>query len=268
MSNSSSSGSPAIAPDLGALAKIRELGFAVVERVLDPSEIPRLRALLERLVAEDLQRWSGRPYVDAGMVHNPFTRAPEFAGVLENPILHAYLSDLLGPTCTLYAYTTSTMPPHGSNYSHRIHNDCPRFIPGYISNVGVILPLDDFTSENGATYFLPGSFSNPIPPTESEFFSKAVRVFPRAGDAVFFNARTYHVGGENRTGRSRHALTLNVCRSFMRQRFDYPRLVSKEILATLGDTGKRFLGFNVRVPTSLEEYYLPEGERLYKAGQG
>ena len=54
----------------------------------------------------------------------------------------------------------------------------------------------------------------------------------------------------------------------MRQRFDYPRLVPKEVTEQLNEVGRRFLGFNVRVPTSLEEFYLPPEQRLYKAGQG
>jgi ectoine hydroxylase-related dioxygenase (phytanoyl-CoA dioxygenase family) len=85
---------------------------------------------------------------------------------------------------------------------------------------------------------------------------------------VLFNARLWHAGGENRTDRARHALTLNVCRSYMRQRFDYPRLVPPEAIAALGPVGRRFLGFDVRMPVSLEEYYVPPEHRLYKAGQG
>ena len=69
---------------------------------------------------------------------------------------------------------------------------------------------------------------------------------------------------ENWTAR----LTLNVCRSYMRQRFDYPRLVPPEAIAALGPVGRRFLGFDVRMPVSLEEYYVPPEHRLYKAGQG
>ena len=76
------------------------------------------------------------------------------------------------------------------------------------------------------------------------------------------------MGGLNRTDDPRHAVTINACRSFMRQRFDYPRLVPAELVAQLGPVGRRFLGFDVRVPTSLEEYYVPEEHRLYKGGQG
>lgn len=76
------------------------------------------------------------------------------------------------------------------------------------------------------------------------------------------------MGGVNQSDKPRHAVTMNVCRSYMRQRFDYPRLVSPEIVNQLGEVGRRFLGFNVRMPTSLEEYYLPGEARLYKANQG
>ena len=92
-----------------------------------------------------------------------------------NPRLRGFLSAALGETCVLYAYTSSSMPPGGRNYSARIHVDCPRFIPGYVTNVGVTLMLDDFTEQSGATYLLPGSHRLPDPPSEDAFFRGAVR---------------------------------------------------------------------------------------------
>ena len=128
--------------------------------------------------------------------------------------------------------------------------------------------IDDFTDENGATYFLPGSFGRADRPSDEEFFAGAVRVHPKAGDLVVFNACTWHMGGENHTDRERHAATINVVRSYMRQRFDYPRMVPPEVVDTLSPTLRRVLGFNVRVPTSLDEYYVPPERRLYLANQG
>jgi ectoine hydroxylase-related dioxygenase (phytanoyl-CoA dioxygenase family) len=202
------------------------------------------------------------------MVQNLMTRGLPFAKLMESEKVQAYLSDLLGDTCIVYAYTSSSMPPGSSNYSNRIHVDCPRLIPGYITNVGVLIALTDFTVENGASRFLPGSFVRAETPSESEFETKGERVFPKAGDAVIFNARTFHKGYPNRTSGPRHAITMNVCRSYMRQRFDYPRLVPKDVVDALGPVGKRFLGFNVRMPVSLDEYYVPEDQRLYKSNQG
>ena len=250
------------------IQEIQERGFTLVPSIIPWEEVRVLRDLLATCISKDLERWQGKPYPDAWMVHNLMVRGMPFARLMENESLQAYLCELLGDTCIIYAYTSSSMPPKGTNYSHRIHTDCPRFIPGYITNVGIMLALDDYTEENGATYFLPGSHTQAGTPSEQEFTAKAERVFPKKGEAMIFNARTFHRGGRNETDQPRHGITMNVCRSYMRQRFDYPRLVPKEVVDQLGEVGRRFLGFNVRMPTSLEEYYLPEDQRLYKAGQG
>lgn len=256
------------APD-AALSAIAERGFAIVPGVVDAAEIAVLREALERAIAEDLARWGGNPhYHDAHMVMNLMTRGDAFMRLLENPVVHAYASALLGPTCILYAYTSSSMPAGGTNYSRRVHVDAPRWIPGYVTNVGFTLALDDFTADNGAMSVLPESHLSPEPPDDATFDAHAETVLPRAGEMIVFNARTFHRGGVNRTARTRHAVTMNVCRAYMRQQFDYPRLVAPELVERLGPVGRRFLGFDVRMPASLAEYYVADDERLYKAGQG
>ncbi len=124
------------------------------------------------------------------------------------------------------------MPPSGANFSHRVHIDSPRVIPGYWTNVGVMVALDDYTPENGATRFLPGLVRARARRRSKSSSSQSEKTFPKAGEAVVFNARTWHMGGMNRTSKPRHAITLNVCRSYMRQRFDYPRLVGEETWRT------------------------------------
>lgn len=247
---------------------VRTEGFTTVEGVFDTALAERLRGLLA-LHAEQ-QRREADPHrvIDDFMVHNLMMLEDEFMQALANPCIVAALDELLGPTSLVYAYTSSSMPAGGTNYSHRVHVDCPRVIPGYPTNVGVIVALDDFTAENGASYFLPGSFERTTPPTDDEFFADAVRAYPRRGDIVVFNARTWHLGGMNTTDRDRHALTLNACRSYMRQRFDYPRMIDPDVADGLSPVLRRLLGFDVRVPASLDEYYLPEDHRLYKTGQG
>jgi ectoine hydroxylase-related dioxygenase (phytanoyl-CoA dioxygenase family) len=256
-------------PDPQLLTALVADGAVVVPGVLIREEALAMRSLLQQAIDEDIARWTGAPgYIDQWMVHNLMTRGTPFLELLQNPVLHAYFSALLGDTCVLYAYTSSSMPPRGANFSRRIHVDCPRVIPNYITNVGVTLALDDFTLENGATEVLLNSQWMTTPPSDAYFDANCVRMCPEAGEAIIFNARTWHRGGANHTDKARHAITMNVCRAFMRQRFDFPRLVPPELVEKLNDVGKRFLGLNVRVPASLEDYYVPEERRLYKAGQG
>lgn len=248
--------------------RIRTDGFAVIGQVLASDQIDPMRSALQAAVDDDIAAWSKNPwYKDHWMVHNLMMRDELFLEFLENQLMHEYLTQLLSPSCTIYAYTSSSLPPHGSNYSRRIHVDAQAQCTEYITNLGVLVALDDFSDENGATWFMPESHLSLRVPTDQEFFEKAVRVYPKAGEAVIFNARTYHYGGENQTSSARHAITLNVCRHWMKQRFDYPRMLGEERLLRLGPTGRRFIGMDSRTPVNLEEYYVAPDQRLFKGGQ-
>ena len=243
-------------------------GFAVIPDALDPAEVTRLVEALERLIAEDLAHPDPRRRHDDWMAFNGALRDDTIAGAVVHPKILPHVEAVLGPTCIMYACVSSTMPPNGTNFSMRIHVDSPRVIPSYPTNVGVMIALTDFTEENGATRFLPCSFERFEPPTPEEFDRDAEMVFPRAGSAVMFNARTWHTGGANRTSEPRHAVTINYCRAYMRQSFDFVRMVPADRVASLSPALRRVLGFDVRMPTSLDEYYVDEADRLYKANQG
>ena len=205
---------------------------------------------------------------DGGMVHNPMIYDPIFLDFLANPIINDFLEQHFDPYCILYAFTTSSMPPGGTNFSNRIHVDCPRHIPNYPTNMGILVAIDEFTLENGAPYYLAGSHRSSEQPSEQEFLKNANRILLKPGEGLFFNARVWHMGGQNTTSKHRHALTINVCRSYMRQRFDYPRMLGDKILETANERLIRFLGYRVRVPVNLDEYYVPDEQRLYWSGQG
>lgn len=241
-------------------------GVIIVPKVLAVEQVETLRKELESAIADDAL--SLPDAFDKGMVHNCMVRGRSMARLLDNPTMNAYLSASFSDTCIVYAYQSSSLPPGHGNYGSRVHVDSPRFIPGYATNMGVIFPLDDFTRENGATYYLKGSHKIPELPDEPTFFANASRALCSAGDMILFSGRLIHAGGTNTTANTRHSLTINFCRSYMRQRFDFPRLVPAETINGLGEHGRRLIGMNVRMPTSLDEFYLPVEQRLYKPNQG
>ena len=88
-----------------------------------------------------------------------------------------------------------------------------------------------------------------------------------AGDAILFNARCWHRGGNNTTQQWRHGVTMNICRNYMRQQFDYCKMLGDHTLKQLPEDVSKFLGYNVRMPENMEEFLLPPDERKYKPGQ-
>lgn len=250
------------------LAELRRDGLTVVPNVIDRKMVSTLEGELQEAIAADLDDFPDA--FDSGMVHNCMFRGDAMMRLLDCEVMNALLSELLNNSFIIYAYQSSSLEPGkgGKNFGSRIHVDSPRFIPGYATNYGVIFPLNDFNFENGATFCLKGSHLTEDAPSESAFYRKAERAVCNSGDMIVFNARLFHAAGENRTSSARHALTINFCRSYMRSRFDYSRMLSRSEMEALSPNQQKLLGWNVRMPSSLEEFYLPEDERLYKPNQG
>ncbi len=239
-------------------------GSAVLPDVLDGAYIERAKRDLSVAIEQEATYHGGRDYKEYGMVLLCSLYGPAFLELFENAALVDPIEAVLGEGCTVYAYTSSSMPPGGGNMSSRIHVDCPRLIPDYITNLGVTILLDDFTVDNGATWFLPRSQHEPDAPSPERFQAEGKRLIAPAGSAWFFNARLWHAGGKNTTDRWRHALTLNMCRPYMKQRLDIPRAMANVPLDSIPPRARQKLGFDAQVPASYDEYYAPPDQRKYK----
>lgn len=241
-------------------------GLTIIPNVVPPQTIELIKEELIQGIAKQDHLFPNAP--DKGMLHNPMCFGEHLAQLLCHPLIHEFIGRVLSPTFILYAYQGLSMMKGKGNAGTKIHVDSPRLIDNYVTNVNAVIPLVDFTKENGSTYFLKGSHKSLTVPQEDHFYQNAIQGICKKGDMVVFNARLFHAGGVNRTQEDRHALGFNFCRSYMRQRFYLPRLISKEVIEKLDENGKRLIGMRVRMPTSLEEFYLPEDQRLYKSNQG
>ena len=241
-------------------------GVVIVKELLHHSEVAALRSALETALAEDDALY-GPDYKFRGMVHALMTRGSSFINLLGHAKVRLISQSLIGHGCIIHAYNSSSMPPGASNYSRSIHVDSPRLVPGYITNIGMTIALTPFTANNGGMSIIPGSFRRTTSPTEMEFSAQALQPPLDAGDMIVFNSRCWHRGGENHTDRWRHSVTLNVCRAYMRQQFDYPKMLEQLGISDISDDIRQFLGYYVRMPISLAEFQLPAAQRPYRPGQ-
>ncbi|MES2514152.1 MAG: phytanoyl-CoA dioxygenase family protein [Bacteroidota bacterium] len=244
------------------------LGYNVIEDFLTQENCNFLRERLEKAISEYVPfDASERSLLDKYHMHDLLCKDISFGKTLEDPRIQQLIAALLGDHWIMYAYTSSSLPPKGNNYGSRMHVDSPRLIPNYPTNLGVIWALDDFTLDNGATYALPGSHNTDLIPSEELFKKKSIRLTCKKGSIIVLNARMWHAAGVNTTDTFRHALTINMCRPYMKQRMDWVRFVPETISNQLNDQARRIIGFDTRLPSSLEEFFQPEEKRLYKGGQ-
>jgi hypothetical protein len=126
-------------------------------------------------------------------------REAEFDGLyLYPPILQACCRVIEQPfkLSTMHARTLRTRTP-----AQGLHVDFPRDVQGW-PMVGFILMIDDFTPENGATCFIPGSQGMEAPPASSNL----VPACGPSGSVIVFNGSVWHGHGPNHTDAPRRSI--------------------------------------------------------------
>ena len=250
------------------LYELAILGFTIVPEMIFPSESQKLRDSLSDVLAIERVEYAQNPYWTDGLVNNLAIYGDRFHWLLDHGIMHQIFGAILGAQCVLYTYSSTLLEPESVAEVHEIHVDTPRFSGSYTTGLSMVLALSDFSLENGATWILPGSFNSPEQPSPEVFERFAMRLIMSEGDAAFFHPRTFHRAGINSSSETRYGISIYAVRSFMKQRYDYPRAIPEAEVVQMSSRTKRFFGFNVRVPIRPEEFYVAPDERLYLPGQG
>jgi ectoine hydroxylase-related dioxygenase (phytanoyl-CoA dioxygenase family) len=248
-----------------SLDEYNKNGCVLIENAFNTEFTDKARIEMNQAIQKEAEYHGGTDYKDYGMILLCANYGGVFFDVFNNELLIDGLNKIHGEGCIVYGYTSSSMPPNKSNFSKRIHVDSPRYISeNYFTNTGAMIIVDDFTEENGATWYLPGSHTMKEAPTEEYFFANAKRLIAKAGSIFFLNSRVWHAGGDNFTNEWRHSFTMNICKPWMKQRVDIPRALEGMDLTSLSDVAKQKLGFFAQVPASYDEFYAPPELRKYK----
>lgn len=245
------------------LKEFNEKGFVIMDNILSPDFIKGATQELEYALKKEVEYMGTTDYKFYGYVLSNAKYGGAFLEIFENDNVVIPINWVMGESSIIYSYTSSSMPPHKGNDASHIHVDCPIFLKDFVLRLGVLLPLVDFTEDNGASFYMPGSHIEENMPDEERFYREAQRLTMKAGQAIFFNTRVWHSGGVNKTDQWRHALTINICRPWMKQYIDTPRLLSFMDTNTLSDRVLQKLGFFSQPPTSYEEYFDKNRKRIF-----
>lgn len=259
-----------------ALENIRHQGFAVVEGILDDEFIGETRSALYD-VRDCIHRDIGRERLlragELGVLRLMMKYEPFFFRFLEIPEVLAVIDATVSSTAILHLQNGFILPsfPPQSNptvFQNQFHMDFPRVLNGYLASINILFAIDEFTAENGGTLIVPGTQQCQPAPTREYLKAAAVPVECAPGSMVIFDSTLWHAAGQNVSGSDRLAINHQFTRSWIKQQIDYVRALGTETIESLPPRSRQLLGWMTRVVTSLDEYYRPEGERLYCKGQG
>jgi ectoine hydroxylase-related dioxygenase (phytanoyl-CoA dioxygenase family) len=257
-------------------ADVGAKGFAIVEGVVDRAMLEQTRdrmyAARDRIVAEvgaDRLARAG----ELGVLRLMLKYDPFFLKYLELPAVLEAVDTIVSETAILHlqnGFILPSFPPseHNQVFQNTYHQDFPRVLNGYIASVNVFFAVDEFTRENGATWVLPGTQQSPVCPPMEERDARGVPLECPAGSMIVFDSTLWHAAGSNTSGRDRLAINHQFTRSWIKQQIDYVRALGDRVVEAQAPRTQQLLGWYTRVVTSLDEYYRPAEQRLYRRGQG
>lgn len=195
-----------------AEADLREHGICAVAGVLAGDQLDAVRRELYGAAAQDRARGREQKFsLDYAhdetnqRVWNVLSRSPVFIDLVEHPVALRLLRSVLGWPMLLGNLSANiTGPGGGEMVLHADQIFIPTPWPDGPQGANAAWCVDDFTAENGATCFVPGSHSLNRPPTADDH-DEAVSMEAPAGSLVVFNSRIWHRTGNNTTMDQRRA---------------------------------------------------------------
>jgi len=258
------------------LRSLRHDGYAIVEDVVPAPLLARTRDAMytvqERILAD-----IGQQRLDRAGELGVLRIMPRYdeclLALLELEPVLAIVDRVVSPTAILHLQNGLILPSTTELHARKhfqtsFHQDFRRHLNGYVASVNTFLAIDDFTIDNGATLLVPGSHQRAQPPDREAMEATAAPALCPAGSMIVFDSTLWHAAGINVSGADRLAVNQQFTRSFVKPQIDYVRALGDEAVLRQRPRTQQLLGWYTRVVTSLDEYYRPAGERLYRGGQG
>jgi ectoine hydroxylase-related dioxygenase (phytanoyl-CoA dioxygenase family) len=226
-------------------------GFLILEGFADAALVSALRSRIAELFANLGARAGAEFKQEPGTdrLANLVDYDELFRSVIAEPKLLACVEQVLGLQFKLSSLNARSARPH-SNWRQPLHCDTGE-LPDSCGNrvCNIIWMLDDFTSENGATRYLPGShrwgklpqevLADPKVPHPDEKL-----ITGRAGTVVVMNAHLWHGGSANQTDWPRLALHSFYCRRDVPQQQYQKRLLRPEVQLRLAPELRQLLALD------------------------
>ena len=255
------------------LIELKKQGYTIIPNVVKIELLNIIEKAIEIsfIKHKKIQKENGSEIRTNGVALHALIKNKEFMSLIEFLINKGLIKKLkeeyFEANCILNSMSAFNNIPRDPNFSSNVHRDL-RFYSNRIPlMINILIMIDDFTVDNGATYVLPYSHLKKEKPTNEEFYKNAIQTTGAKGSIIVFDSNVWHASGPNKTESQRRAIPMTISRSFMKQLLDYPRAIGYKNMDKFSNDMQQFLGYHSRVPASLEEWYQPEEFRFYKKDQ-
>ncbi len=231
------------------LHAIEQDGYTILENVIEPELIEKIRARIRGFERESQAERSGdtsganfQRLRMGGLLHLD----PLFWDVPIHPEVVPVVEGVLGADFLLTTLSSVDLMP-GKNVQP-IHPD-DALIPLQRPHQPIVCTcmwaINDFTEENGATRVLPGTHRADAMPDFTKDYEGLVPAKMPAGSVLVYNGSLWHRPADNTTEEGRLGVQVSYCAGWIRPITNYPLSLPREMAAQLPERLIELLGFTL-----------------------
>ncbi len=222
-------------------------GAAICERVLDPGRVAAMHAELDTVLATTPTGRNEFEGFGTQRIYRLFAKTRIFDDLAVDPVVLGVADGLIGPSQLSAPTGICIGPGEPAQVLHTDDSIYPLPQPHQEVVLNTMWAFDDFTVENGATRFVPGShrWEPGRQPTAADAIVQAEMP---AGSVAFYTGSIRHGGGANRTDRPRLGVILEYAAAWLRPQENHVIGVPPEVVATLPERLQELLGYGIYPP--------------------
>jgi ectoine hydroxylase-related dioxygenase (phytanoyl-CoA dioxygenase family) len=245
-------------------------GALVIRAAFPPAEIAEARALIMHYSSTEDDKVTHFHGAHEDQVHlqrrvwNLLDKGEVFERMVQHPVVMRIVGAFLGEAFIMGSVAANRLCPGGPGQEPHIdypywdlykRNDFPMAInSSYPLNAQATILLDDFTAENGATAYWPGSQKTlTYPDDEETFHGNAARQTGTAGDCVVFNGMVWHCAMPNRSDADRTGVLIEYLAKFVTPLEDQRGGVRQEVIDRASPVLRRLMSFDYPYPQILDQ---------------
>lgn len=255
------------------IGDLRFRGYSVVPGALDKSACDALKDaayVAQNGFRVEIDEGRTKRAGEIGVVRAPMWFSPAFYALMTNEAMQMAVEQELSKFAILHLQNLFILPPDKGDrvFQTKFHRDFPRLMGDYRASLNCFFAISEFSGQNGALRVVPGSHQMEKPPDAEYLERYAVPVECAAGSMIVFDSTLWHASGVNTSRMDRVGVNHQFTPPFFKPQVDYVRLLGEEAVLQQTPLVQRLLGWHSRVPASLDEYYQPASQRVYRGGQG
>lgn len=248
-----------------------ENGYVVIKDFFKKEMLKKVHDTLITIAKKERETGNAYLYGKEGKnqrLYNLISKHSIFRDILESAWLENFLDNYFyRPTFHekygLSSFAAHIIVPGGEDMPLHIDNAVPDPIPkNWPMRLVVVIPLCDFTIENGATYVVPGSnklLKKPTP--EDEKKHKGIHVTAKAGSLLIWDGNIWHKSTKNQSSKDRAGLIISYGASFFKEicgEEEHLVVVPKKLQEKMSPRLKSLIGYGRGIKKGAS--YIPDYE--------